>query len=58
MSEWHKTACNLCYVNCALEVQTAGRAITRIRGDKENPRTAGYLCQKPQRLTWYACCQK
>jgi anaerobic selenocysteine-containing dehydrogenase len=53
MSEWHKTACNLCYVNCALEVQTAGRAITRIRGDKENPRTAGYLCQKPQGLTWY-----
>ena len=32
MSEWHKTACNLCYVNCALEVQTDGRAITRIRG--------------------------
>ncbi len=53
MSEWHKTACNLCYVNCALEVQTDGRAITRIRGDKDNPRTAGYLCQKPQRLTWY-----
>ena len=53
MSEWHKTACNLCYVNCALEVQTDGRTITRIRGDKENPRTAGYLCQKPQRLTWY-----
>lgn len=53
MSEWHKTACNLCYVNCGLEVQTDGRAITRVRGDKENPRTAGYLCQKPQRLTWY-----
>jgi anaerobic selenocysteine-containing dehydrogenase len=53
VSEWHKTACNLCYVNCGLEVQTDGRAITRIRGDKDNPRTAGYLCQKPQRLTWY-----
>ena len=53
MSEWHKTACSLCYVNCGLEVQTEGRAITRIRGDKENPRTAGYLCQKAQRLTWY-----
>jgi anaerobic selenocysteine-containing dehydrogenase len=53
VSEWHKTACNLCYVNCGLEVQTDGRAFTRIRGDKDNPRTAGYLCQKPQRLTWY-----
>lgn len=53
MSGWHKTACNLCYVNCGLEVQTAGRAITRVRGDRDNPRSAGYLCQKPQRLTWY-----
>jgi anaerobic selenocysteine-containing dehydrogenase len=53
VSHWHKTACNLCYVNCALEVQIDGRAITRVRGDKDNPRTAGYLCQKPQRLTWY-----
>ncbi|SHK73316.1 Anaerobic selenocysteine-containing dehydrogenase [Pseudonocardia thermophila] len=50
---WHKTACNLCYVNCGLEVLTDGRAITRVRGDTENPRTQGYLCQKPQQLTWY-----
>jgi anaerobic selenocysteine-containing dehydrogenase len=50
---WHKTACGLCYVNCGLEVQTDGPAIVRIRGDKENPRTQGYLCQKAQRLTWY-----
>lgn len=53
MTQWHKTACSLCYVNCGLEVQTDGRAITRVRGDKDNPRTAGYLCQKAQRLTWY-----
>ncbi len=53
MNDWHKTACSLCYVNCGLEVQTDGRSITRIRGDKDNPRSAGYLCQKAQRLTWY-----
>ncbi|HEY0574830.1 MAG TPA: molybdopterin-dependent oxidoreductase [Pseudonocardia sp.] len=52
MSDWHKTACSLCYLNCGLEVQLDGRAITRIRGDKEHPRSAGYLCQKAQRLTW------
>jgi anaerobic selenocysteine-containing dehydrogenase len=51
--DWHKTACSLCYVNCGLEVQTDGRAITRVRGDKEHPRSHGYLCQKAQRLTWY-----
>ncbi|MFI5798667.1 molybdopterin-dependent oxidoreductase [Streptomyces sp. NPDC051677] len=53
MSQWHKTACNLCYVNCGLEVQTEGSAIIRVRGDKDNARSQGYLCQKPQRLTWY-----
>ncbi|HTI24945.1 MAG TPA: molybdopterin-dependent oxidoreductase [Kutzneria sp.] len=50
---WHKTACSLCYVNCGIEVLTDGRSITRVRGDKDNPRTQGYLCQKAQRLTWY-----
>ncbi|WP_232662087.1 molybdopterin-dependent oxidoreductase [Pseudonocardia sp. TRM90224] len=53
MSEWHKTACSLCYLNCGLEVQLDGRAITRVRGDKSHPRSEGYLCQKAQRLTWY-----
>jgi anaerobic selenocysteine-containing dehydrogenase len=53
VSDWHKTACSLCYLNCGLEVQLDGRAITRVRGDKAHPRSAGYLCQKAQRLTWY-----
>jgi len=39
--EWHNTACNLCYVNCGLEVQTDGRAITRIRGDNDRPPNRG-----------------
>jgi anaerobic selenocysteine-containing dehydrogenase len=51
-AEWHKTACSLCYVNCGLEVQIEGRSITRVRGDKANPRSEGYLCQKAQRLTF------
>ncbi len=51
-SDWHRTACSLCYLNCGLEVRLDGRAITRVRGDKANPRSAGYLCQKAQRLTW------
>ena len=53
MSEWHRTACSLCYLNCGLEVQLDGRKITRVRGDKAHPRSGGYLCQKAQRLTWY-----
>jgi anaerobic selenocysteine-containing dehydrogenase len=52
-ADWKQNACSLCYVNCGIEVKTEGRAITRVRGDKAHPHTAGYLCQKAQRLTWY-----
>src|SRR5437016_3446869 len=50
---WKQNACSLCYVNCGIEVQTEGRAITRVRGDKAHPQTAGYICQKGQRLPFY-----
>lgn len=51
---WHPTTCNFCYVNCGLQVQVDGRRITRVRGDRNHPRSRGYLCQKAQLLTWYA----
>ena len=53
MADWKQAFCNLCYVNCGLEVATEGRKITRVRGDRANERSQGYLCQKPQRLQWY-----
>lgn len=51
--EWKKTACILCAVNCGLEVQTSGAHITRIRGDKANPVSQGYVCEKSQRMDHY-----
>ena len=51
--EWKKTACILCAVNCGLEVQTSGQRIVRIRGDKSNPVSQGYLCEKSQRMDHY-----
>ncbi|RPJ84951.1 MAG: hypothetical protein EHM13_02590, partial [Acidobacteria bacterium] len=33
-SEWQPTACILCSENCGIEVQTDGRRIARIRGDR------------------------
>jgi anaerobic selenocysteine-containing dehydrogenase len=51
--EWKKTACIICALNCGLEVQTEGRRIVRIRGDKEHPVSAGYLCEKSQRMDYY-----
>jgi anaerobic selenocysteine-containing dehydrogenase len=43
---WRPTACNLCYINCGIEVVTEGRRLTKIRGDKKHPDTKGYSCQK------------
>ena len=51
---WHSTACILCSINCGIKVQTDGeRHITKIIGDKEHPISAGYVCEKAQRLDYY-----
>ena len=54
---WHKTACNLCYVNCGIDVAVDGAGaaarITKIRGDADNPKSAGYLCNKAQGIVSY-----
>ncbi len=52
-SAWRQTACILCSVNCGIEVQTEGRRITRVRGDRAHPGSQGYACEKAQRLDHY-----
>lgn len=52
-ASWKKTACILCYANCGLEVQTEGRKITKVKGDKQHARSAGYVCQKASRIAYY-----
>jgi anaerobic selenocysteine-containing dehydrogenase len=52
-AEWHKAACILCSINCGIEVQLDGRRLARIRGDKANPRSEGYTCEKALRLDYY-----
>jgi anaerobic selenocysteine-containing dehydrogenase len=51
--EWQPTACVLCACNCGIEVQTAGGAITRVKGDRAHPASKGYACEKAQRLAYY-----
>ena len=53
MSEWKKTSCVLCYSNCGLEVLTEGSRITNVRGDKDNPRSQGYLCRKGANIAFF-----
>ena len=51
--QWHATACILCECNCGIVVQTDGRKIAKIRGDKAHPASAGYTCNKALRLDHY-----
>ena len=35
---WHKSACNLCYINCGVELAVAGQGadarVVKVRGDR------------------------
>lgn len=56
-SKWHKSACNLCYVNCGVAIEVLGDGadarLGRVRGDHEHPRTQGYVCNKAQAIPAY-----
>lgn len=46
MGEWHKTGCVLCAQNCGLEVLVEDNRMVKVRPDKDNPRSEGYVCRK------------
>jgi anaerobic selenocysteine-containing dehydrogenase len=46
MGEWHKTSCVLCAQNCGLEALVEDNRMVRVRPDKDNPRSKGYICRK------------
>lgn len=54
---WYKSACNLCYINCGVELGVSGdgaaQRIVKVRGDADNPRSQGYLCNKAQAIPSY-----
>lgn len=52
-TSWQPTACNICSLNCGLEVQVEDGHIVRTRGDKNHPVSKGYVCEKAQRMDTY-----
>jgi len=46
MGQWHKTGCVLCAQNCGLEIEVENNRIIRVKGDKSNVRSEGYVCRK------------
>lgn len=53
MGEWHKTGCVLCAQNCGLEVLVEDNRIIRVKGDKDNPRSKGYVCRKGMNIAFH-----
>jgi anaerobic selenocysteine-containing dehydrogenase len=53
MDNWKKTSCVLCGLNCGLEVMTERSRITKVRGDRESPRSQGYLCRKGANVAYF-----
>lgn len=53
MGEWKKTGCVLCAQNCGLEVLVEDNQITKVKGDKDNPRSKGYVCRKGANITFH-----
>ncbi|MBI5844090.1 MAG: molybdopterin-dependent oxidoreductase [Deltaproteobacteria bacterium] len=46
MEKWHQTGCVLCSQNCGIEVLVRDNRMVKIRPDKTNPRSRGYICRK------------
>ncbi|UCD57257.1 MAG: molybdopterin-dependent oxidoreductase, partial [Candidatus Hydrogenedentota bacterium] len=44
--DWKSTACCICGNNCGIEVQVKDDRIVKVRGDKKNPASKGYVCNK------------
>jgi anaerobic selenocysteine-containing dehydrogenase len=53
MGEWKKTGCVLCAQNCGLEVLVEDNRITKVKGDKDNPRSKGYVCRKGGNIAFH-----
>jgi anaerobic selenocysteine-containing dehydrogenase len=43
---WHHTGCALCGQNCGLLAKVEEDRIVKVRPDKANPRSRGYVCRK------------
>jgi anaerobic selenocysteine-containing dehydrogenase len=53
MGKWKKTGCVLCAQNCGLEVLVEDNRITKVKGDKDNPRSKGYVCRKGGNIAFH-----
>ncbi|MEE8540809.1 MAG: molybdopterin-dependent oxidoreductase [Desulfobacterales bacterium] len=53
MAEWHKTGCVICAQNCGLEVWVEDNRMAKVRPDKDNLRSQGYICRKGLNVAYH-----
>ncbi len=53
MGQWHKTGCVLCAQNCGLEIEVENNRIVRVKGDKSNVKSQGYVCRKGVNIAYH-----
>ena len=46
MGTIHKTGCVLCAQNCGLEIEVENNRIVKVKADKTNVKSEGYVCRK------------
>ncbi|MRR16179.1 MAG: molybdopterin dinucleotide-binding protein [Deltaproteobacteria bacterium] len=46
MGTIHKTGCVLCAQNCGLEIEVENNRIVKVKADKSNAKSEGYICRK------------
>jgi len=51
--DWKKTSCVFCANLCGLEVRVENNRIVKVRGDKDNPRSEGYVCRKGLNIAYH-----
>lgn len=53
MGKTYKTGCALCPQNCGLEVELINNSIVKVRADKSNVRSEGYVCRKGLKISFH-----
>jgi thiosulfate reductase/polysulfide reductase chain A len=50
---WKKTSCSLCGLNCGLEIKVENNRMVKVKPDKDNPRSEGYICRKGLKIAFH-----
>lgn len=53
MGTLFKTGCVLCAQNCGLVVEVENNRIVKVRADKSNPKSEGYVCRKGLNVAYH-----